>query len=351
MVKPEATGEATGAAAGSTAGGGDPAAREEAILFGASGTLVGILCRPSGPVPGRPAFLFLNAGVNHRVGPSGLYTKLARALAAQGFASLRFDYSGLGDSPARTDQLPAWQSVQLETAEAIERLEQEGIAQVVPLGICSGAINAYMTAQNDPRVVGAVLINAQAHLHGVDPALTEHFREKTMSRHGWRIALRSSYRAKNWKKMLSGKLVPKRVFEMLVTGPLKSMLSKVTTGPGPGTGPGTGTAAGADACQPGVRGPVDSGERPGAGLRELSERGAKVFHVYCEGDEGLDYFYVVLGSQADAVGALPGARFEVIAGANHVFSLRWSQERLVELVCGWAQETWNDNASSGGGTP
>ena len=326
--------------------------REEAILFGESGTLVGILCRPAEAVPRRPAFLFLNAGVNHRVGPSGLYTRLARALAAEGFLSLRFDYSGLGDSPARTDQLPAWQSVQLETAEAIARLGQEGVDQVVPLGICSGAINAYMTAQADERVVGAVLINAQAHLHGVDPALTEHYREKTMSRHGWRIALRSSYRAKNWKKMVSGKLSPGRVFEMLVTGPLKALFSK-GTGAGAGAGAeagaaaGTGTAAGAGTCEPGARAPVDSGEHPGAGLRALSERGARVFHVYCEGDEGLDYFHVVLGKQADAVGRLPGARFDVIAGANHVFSLRWSQDRLVELVSGWAREHWSEGSANG----
>ena len=88
---------------------------EEALLLGAAGTLVGILCRPEGPRTAGTAFLFLNAGVTHRVGPSGVYARLARALAAQGWLSLRFDYSGLGDSLARTDQLPAGQSVQFWT--------------------------------------------------------------------------------------------------------------------------------------------------------------------------------------------------------------------------------------------
>ena len=44
-------------------------------------------------------FVFLSAGLLHRVGPHGLHVRLARELAQMGFSSLRVDLAGTGDSP------------------------------------------------------------------------------------------------------------------------------------------------------------------------------------------------------------------------------------------------------------
>jgi hypothetical protein len=73
-------------------------------------------------------------------------------------------------------------------------------------------------------------------------------------------------------------------------------------------------------------------------LAELNDRGVHLYHLYCEGDEGLDYFQVVLGRNLERVSRGKRSRFEVIAGANHVFTLLWSQEELVKRVCAWADE-------------
>jgi pimeloyl-ACP methyl ester carboxylesterase len=281
---------------------------EQAVLFGATGSLVGIVTEPSGAErrPDLPAFVFLNAGVTHRVGPNRLSVRLARELAADGFTSLRFDYSGLGDSAARTDNLTADKSVVLETREAMDHLQQaHGIDRFILLGICSGAANSYVTAQADPRVVGAVLINGQAHLHGPDLALTDHLRARTLSHHGWRIALRSSYRSKNWRKVLAGQLNPLRILRMLFSGARTQQ----------------------ELALPDVL----------SELRVLTGRGVRVFHLYCEGDEGLDYFHVVLGDAVREVATDDNSRFEIVAGSNHMFTLQWSQDRLAELVRAWAQ--------------
>ena len=76
---------------------------QRAARFGAYGNLVGIVTPPVGGVPPRGAFVFLNAGVVHRVGPNRIYVTAARRLAARGFLSVRFDLSGLGDSSSRRD--------------------------------------------------------------------------------------------------------------------------------------------------------------------------------------------------------------------------------------------------------
>jgi hypothetical protein len=90
---------------------------EEAILFGTQSSLVGVITDPPVARQGRrlPAFLLLNAGLVHRVGPNRLHVKIARMLAAMGYVVCRFDFSGVGDSSVRRDSLPFAQSAISET--------------------------------------------------------------------------------------------------------------------------------------------------------------------------------------------------------------------------------------------
>jgi len=293
--------------------------REEALLFGPDDSLAGVLTEPTGNGAGAgdaslPAFVFLNAGVTHRVGPGRLYVRLARELARAGFTSLRFDYSGIGDSTVRTDDLPPEKSVVAETRAAMDLLARmRGIERFVPIGICSGASISYLTAKEDERVAGAVLINGQGHLHGMDAALGAHLRARTLTRHFWRIATTSSFRKKNWVKAVRGQLDPMRIIKTMIGLPVRMLFSKRQQ------------AA-----------PVELPDAA-ADLRAVGERGVRLFHLYSEGDDGLDYFHVILPEDVRGVVSTPPSSHEVIRGANHVFTLLWSQDRLVEAVCDWAQ--------------
>jgi pimeloyl-ACP methyl ester carboxylesterase len=124
---------------------------------------VGIATDPVGSTgPGcvRPTVIFLNAGVLHRVGPHRLHVALARLLAASGFASLRLDLSGIGDSGVVPDDLTFRASAVADTRAVMDQLGREtGAERFVLFGLCSGADNALATAQSDPRVVGLVLID------------------------------------------------------------------------------------------------------------------------------------------------------------------------------------------------
>lgn len=129
------------------------AVKERAIKVGNPSPLIGILCEPSHFDAEKPAVLLLNSGVMHRTGTCRLSVKLARKLADAGYASVRFDYSGIGDSDTRRGSLSFVDSAPLETAEIMDFLEKRrGIKTFILYGLCSGADAAYETAKIDSRV-------------------------------------------------------------------------------------------------------------------------------------------------------------------------------------------------------
>lgn len=131
--------------------------KEKAVVFGTASKLVGVLCEPAAATrrAAAPGVVLLNSGLLHRVGAHRLHVKMARALSQIGVTSLRFDFSGLGDSEVRKDTLSFEQSGPLEVREAMDFLEGKvGTSQVVLAGLCSGADVAFYTACADSRVVG-----------------------------------------------------------------------------------------------------------------------------------------------------------------------------------------------------
>ena len=295
--------------------------KEEAVLLGKTRSLVGILTDPLGAERGNnlPAIILLNAGIIHRVGPNRLYVKMARNLAALGFVVLRFDFSGIGDSPVRDDHLPFEKSAISETQEAMNCLHAaRGIERFVLIGICSGAMISFKTACCDPRVVGAVLINARGHLHdGTDHELNSYIRNRTLARHYWRIALFSSFSAKNWLKAIKGKADYWGIIRVMIGFQLRSLFERKRK--------------------------MSSGlNHVAADVRLLTERGVRLLHVYSEGDEGLDYLHVILGDEMQKWSVCEPLRAELIHGANHTFTLLWSQEHLLKVVHNWAQAMVQD---------
>jgi pimeloyl-ACP methyl ester carboxylesterase len=137
--------------------------REQVCVFGARSHLVGTRTEPSGAA--RPVgFILLNAGVIHRIGPRRFNVKLARELGKQGFASLRFDLGGLGDSAASGSAASYEEQVCVELSAAMDALEAAcGVTRFVIAGICSGAQAGLNTALQDPRVAGLWLLDGPAY--------------------------------------------------------------------------------------------------------------------------------------------------------------------------------------------
>jgi pimeloyl-ACP methyl ester carboxylesterase len=140
----------------------DPVLTEEPLQFGEGGRLFGILTLPRMPLCNAqklPVFVFLNAGLLHRVGPHGLHVRLSRELAQLGFSSLRVDLAGTGDSPRRAG-LTYPQSVAVDFGEISAVLESRlGRLPLVLAGLCSGAHNAIRLTPEEPQVIGMILLD------------------------------------------------------------------------------------------------------------------------------------------------------------------------------------------------
>jgi pimeloyl-ACP methyl ester carboxylesterase len=139
---------------------------EAPLFLGSDERMLGIVARPKegGSHQDEPVALLINAGLVHRVGPNRLNVNIARALANRGFASIRFDMSGIGDSQRAMDEKPYVDQSVEDISDAMDSYQRSaGAGKYVIIGLCTGAYNALEAASADDRVVGCVLIDGYAY--------------------------------------------------------------------------------------------------------------------------------------------------------------------------------------------
>lgn len=175
--------------------------REKPVRFGTSGAMLGILTEPAAGKPSNgKGLVLLNAGLLHRVGPSRLHVQVARRMAASGYVSLRFDFSGIGDSDARRDGLAFEQSAALEVQDAINHLVQaKQVRDITLFGLCSGADGAFLTAVADERVNRLVQL---------DPWIYH------TSKYAPMALWRKMQNRRSWKNLLTGDTFKRRVLPL-----------------------------------------------------------------------------------------------------------------------------------------
>jgi pimeloyl-ACP methyl ester carboxylesterase len=122
--------------------------------------LFGIVTEPTAPGQG-PLLVLLNVANEEHTGPSRLWVDLSRQWAGVGLRSVRFDLSGLGDSPGggvvtqRAMYDPEWLEDVCDVARALSANDP---TNVVYVGLCSGAFLAIEGALAQ-RARGVVAIN------------------------------------------------------------------------------------------------------------------------------------------------------------------------------------------------
>lgn len=99
-------------------------------------TLVGVLHQTS--QTSRGALLFLHGWSGYRTGPHQMLTRAARHFGALGWASLRFDFAGRGDSEGDTEL--ATLATMRDDANIASHLLREKFADgpLIAVGLCSG---------------------------------------------------------------------------------------------------------------------------------------------------------------------------------------------------------------------
>ena len=305
--------------------------KEQVFRFGPADDLVAVLTLPEPGQPPRPAVILFNAGLTHRVGPSRLYVRLARRMAAQGHPVLRLDLSGVGDSNPRTDHLPFDKSVVADSQEAMKALATRiGAQDFMLMGHCSGAIGAFLASADEPRVVGTVLIN----LEGGSTEWTEYDRDRKYSRFYQQYYKDVAADGQRWRRFFTGQVAYRKVFSNLING---IVLNRVRTwwfarrASAPEVGPTPEESAIALQAR--------------ANLEKIVERGTHLLLVHSEGSTGLEYVRHILGQPLQQYLDAGRVDLTIIPASDHLFTLQRSQAELIDTICAWSAATQPTSAA------
>lgn len=137
---------------------------EVSFSFGSRRHLSATLTLPPGERPARMGIVLLNVGIIHRMGPHRFNAKLARALAREGWATLRMDLSGQGDSGTPDEALPYEQQAVTDLQVAMDHFQRLcKVEKFAIAGICSGAYNGLAAALADHRVAALWMLDGYAY--------------------------------------------------------------------------------------------------------------------------------------------------------------------------------------------
>jgi exosortase A-associated hydrolase 1 len=166
-----------------------------ALRFDCGGdALYGVASLPPLPAAPQPrGVVIVVGGPQYRAGSHRQFTLLARALAAQGVAALRFDVRGMGDSEGAARP---FEDIGADLRAAIDAFMKQvpALREVVLWGLCDGASAAALYAPCDARVTGLALLNPWVR--------TEAGAATATIRHYYRARL---FDKAFWHKLASGK--------------------------------------------------------------------------------------------------------------------------------------------------
>ena len=260
-------------------------------------SLVGILHQPDRPR--RIGVVIVVGGPQYRVGSHRQFMLLARYLAEQGYAVLRFDCRGMGDSGG---EFPGFERISADITAAVDLLfsQASGIEQVVLWGLCDAASAALLYASGDRRIAGMVLLNPWVRS---DATLA-----KTYLRHYYLARLMSR---EFWSKLFAGQLKPGRVVGDLA-GNIRA---------------GTGQAAQTE------RRDFVSRMRDG-----LESFGRPVLIVLSGNDiTAAEFAGVAESPDWQRLLQRPGVTRHAIPDANHTFSTAAWRDQVAGLTAGWLE--------------
>lgn len=284
--------------------------KETVFRFGDG--LVGVLTAPTKLQPELPAVLLLNTGANHHVGPHRSHVTMSRSWAAEGWAVLRFDISGLGESPVRPgsrDNAVFPVHALADIRAAIGVLREHGLERVAVVGVCSGGVHALQAAQRGLPFVKVVAVNPWLH-HA--PALTEQV-DPILAKMEMDEVRRNLWSAAKWSRFFSGKIRYRHVLRAvmnslrLLIGPLLPSSARVASA-------------------------QDPLQKRKDYLALMTASGVRTHVVFGRGDPSHTYFEQIVGESVSELERTSGFTLEVIDRCDHDFATYRLQALFANLL-------------------
>jgi hypothetical protein len=275
--------------------------RERAINITGPVALAGVVCEPSQSAREKPVFVILNSGIMHHVGACRLSVKLARAITDEtGMVSLRFDFSGIGDSDNRGGNSSLNELAREEIGIILDHLQkQRGAQHFILCGLCSGAHSAMNSAIDDSRVVG--LVQFDGHCYPTWKSYLLFYGPRLFKTKHWASTARRALSALRGDSS-AGDVIDARFVEqpLFAAKPDKQIMQ--------------------------------------AGLRRLVDRQVSMFFAFT-GNNHLDYMY-----QQQYVDCFRDVNFaglltlEHYPAATHIFNEPYYQRQLIEQTVAWSKK-------------
>lgn len=286
---------------------------ERPLRFGPDGRLFGVLCEPLGQAAPEPV-LFVNAGRDYHIGWARVSVNQARAFAARGIASLRFDASGIGDSPAAADgpEEILYSQAQVDDVRlAIDALAAQGFQAPILIGRCSGAYAAFNAAVADARIRRLVIVNNERFVWDPDESVEDAIRYSHRSAGDLGATLA---RKDGLRRLLTGKLRVGPAGRYLLYRYRKKLSVRLA----PVLGRLTKHGRLRHECH--------------RRFAVLAGRKVELSLIYAEGDVGLAELQTYFGEAGKGLAAYPNASLTMLPDADHNFTHLAAGRRLLDAL-------------------
>ena len=278
---------------------------ETPVAFGAG--LWGMLTRPDTASSIRKAVVFLNTGGDPRAGIGRFAVEASRALAAQGIASLRFDFPGVGDSADPADGRRHIYEVSrlTDVRAAMALMAAEGYADVTLAGVCAGGHHAIQAAIADTGVRKALAVSPVKLVWRAGDSLAVGKRDQGRATAFYVSGLSNP---QTWKRLVTGDIHVFSVLKTLSTRLVARFVARRDDG----------TKTFRDQ------------------VTAISVRGGKLRIIVGVDDASLDEVETYFGPKGAQLDRLPGMSVSVVPGVDHGLarseSRRYALADLIALV-------------------